>query len=281
MPSVTFGPDGLSWQSWTVPAGITEIVVTLAGAEGATPASNSTNVAGKGALIVATLAVTPAETLDLKVGQKGLIGGYSGGAQPGGRGLGSFGGGVSPATIGGGGGGGTGISRSTGATWLAVAGAGGGAGAGSNGGAGGDGGTNGVAGGNGIKPTGAFFDPIQGGGGASTSGAGGGGQGALTAVFWHGGSGVSNGNGGIGGLRSTGASGWYGGGGGGGGWYGGGGGGGVYPDGGGMPGGGGGGSSLVPSGATITAGYQSGDGFLTIQWGHDDTSGWSVGMIQW
>ncbi|MBK8641095.1 MAG: M36 family metallopeptidase [Saprospiraceae bacterium] len=67
-------------QTWIVPAGVTSVTIEANGAEGAT-APSSINVCGgspdrggRGGLATGTLAVTPGETLNIFVGQKGFNG---------------------------------------------------------------------------------------------------------------------------------------------------------------------------------------------------------------
>ncbi|MGC4111097.1 MAG: hypothetical protein QM747_11890 [Nocardioides sp.] len=110
-------------QTWQVPAGVTSIDVTVDGAQGG-PLSGAPllGLGGKGASVVATLAVTPGETLDLNVGGAGgwPAGGIGGGGDGGTNS-------TNAAFSGGGGGGASSISRETGGTTLVVAGGGGGA----------------------------------------------------------------------------------------------------------------------------------------------------------
>ncbi len=112
-------------QTYTVPAGITEITYTIAGAAGANGATGGNNSAGGngglGAVATGTLTVTPGEVLNLFVGGQGqgAVGGYNGGGA-GGNQLAGGGGGASDIrrnglaltdrilTAGGGGGGGRG-----------------------------------------------------------------------------------------------------------------------------------------------------------------------------
>lgn len=65
-------------QLYVVPDGVTSIVVTLRGAQGG---STSQGVGGKGAIVQATIAVTPGESLQVNVGGSGTVGGWNGGAR--------------------------------------------------------------------------------------------------------------------------------------------------------------------------------------------------------
>lgn len=100
--------------TWTVPASVTAVHAVLAGASGA----GSDGTGGRGGVVAADLAVTPGETLTLRVGGTG---GYGGGSSDGGTS----------------GGGGTFLADADGL--LLVAGGGGGAGSGGTGGNGGGG----------------------------------------------------------------------------------------------------------------------------------------------
>lgn len=100
-------------QNFTVPSGVTSLTVDGYGAQGGTGA-DATIVGARGGRATATLAVTPAETLDVNVGCQGGSGsGTSGGA--GGFGGGAAGGNAGPpgstAKPGGGGGGGSDVRR--------------------------------------------------------------------------------------------------------------------------------------------------------------------------
>ncbi|MBK7879256.1 MAG: M36 family metallopeptidase [Saprospiraceae bacterium] len=67
-------------QTWVVPAGVTSVTIEANGAEGATAPSSisvcggSPDRGGRGGLATGTLAVTPGETLNIFVGQKGFNG---------------------------------------------------------------------------------------------------------------------------------------------------------------------------------------------------------------
>ena len=70
-------------EDWTVPAGNTTIRIVCAGAEGYTvPHSYQSHSAGKGGQVTCDLAVTPGETLRLRVGGSGGSGGWNGGGLP-------------------------------------------------------------------------------------------------------------------------------------------------------------------------------------------------------
>lgn len=222
--------------SWTIPANVNSITVTVQGAGGKTGNGGSAGAAGGSA--TGTISVTPGSVYYFAIGTSNTT---STPGTPGGSGVGT----VRP---GGQGGGGTWFSSASTystSTVLLVGGGGGGGGGGGCGGSSGSGGAGGgVSGVNGVNGTAA----IGGGGGSQTSG-GTGGAGANS-----GGSGASatssvGGNGG-----SDGGS--CGGGGGGGGYWGGGGGGGdTGATAGGAGGGGGSGftSSLLSSTSTATS----------------------------
>jgi N-acetylneuraminic acid mutarotase len=244
--SQSFGFTG-GTQSYTVPAGVNSINVTLYG--GAGGYSTTSYNGAPGGETTGTLSVTPGNTLTVIVAGAGGNGGSSstggGGYGGGGTGSGPYG-----ANYGGGGGGGA-SQILNGSTELAIAGGGGGGtynGAANNTGYGG-----GTYGGSGSVS----YGTAAGGGGQSGGGAG---------ATYGGYSGSAGGSltGGAGGTGST--SGSEGGGGGGGGYWGGGGGEGSGYD------AGGGGSSLVPSGGTTTSGVQSGNGSVTISYSISTTS---------
>ena len=257
----TFDHTALPY-TWTVPAGVSSIAVSLDGAQGGGTDNQvpgylgGTAHGGKGAHVTATQVVTPGESLDVRVGNQG--------DPPNAASLGSayFGGGIggTGSWKGAGGGGASVLFR--GATPLLVAGGGGGvAGFGySAGGASGAGGSG---------------DAGAGGAGTPSSG-GAGGAGTLTPdptscqthLDGTAGTAGSQFSGGLGGD-----GGWEGGGGGGGGYYGGGGGGGAWSSfncsfnsgpAGGSGGGGGGGSSFPGIGGTLVDGSRTGDGLVTI-----------------
>ncbi|MEN9442177.1 MAG: hypothetical protein RLZ33_2254 [Bacteroidota bacterium] len=240
--SVTFNYTG-SMQSWTVPPCVTSISVTAAGAEG------GGTTGGNGAVVTATMAVTPGQVLQIRVGGSGACpgAGFNGGGNGGNAGT--------TANRGCGGGGATDIRIAPYALTNRVVVAAGGGGMG--------GGTSDAAGGNGGCASGvAGTSPFGQGGGAGTQASGGPG-----GPPW-----ISSGNYGTAGTLGTGGNGGTDpcynvapGGGGGGGYYGGGGGGSdcfsSAPYGGGS---GGGGSSLTPGGGGCTSGSNNGPGYLTI-----------------
>jgi len=222
-------------QSYTVPANISILSLTVSGAQGG-------GSSGLGATYVQTIGVTPGQILNLYVGGMGnsgagTAGGYNGGGQAGGNyGNEGSGGGASDIRV----------SPYGLANRIIVAGGGGGRG-GWSGGAGGAGGLVGSAGQAGQGGGGGGGTASSGGSGASGNGCGNGGSGTLAI-------------GGNGGVCS------YGGGGGGGGYYGGGGGGAdnnsCCADGG---GGGGGSSYCATPGGTCTAGVRYGAGQILIK----------------
>lgn len=231
-------------QSIVVPTGVTTATFTLAGAAGAE--SSGYVGGGLGGQTIATVPLTPGETLDLMVGQQSGFngGGASGGGFPN---SGGNGGGASDVREGG-----TALSNR-----ILVAGGGGGSGGGHYPNAPGAGGGSSAGGGSGTTGGGGATQSIGGTGGPSDyvySGAGGAGASGL---------------GGAGGAAGS----QYGGGSSGGGYYGGGGGGGgignakyFAPQAG---GGGGGGSSYAEGTATnvtLNSGATSGDGWILITW---------------
>jgi hypothetical protein len=234
---VDFGPAGIE-QSFTVPADVHSIDVTLVGGRGG-DAAEGTGTGGRGAQVTATIAVTPGDVIYVEVGGNGTTGtpGYGAGAY-GGFFAGTGGGATDLRTVsclitic---------VDTPSLASRIAVAGGGGGGGGSADGipdGNGGDGGATAGAGGTGQFLTGHI--PGQGGTGATTSAGGSGGSGAF---------GPNGGDGTLadGGAGADGFDG--GGGGGGGGYYGGGGGGGMRRLAG--SGGGGAGSSWVSSTGT-------------------------------
>jgi len=272
---------------WVVPAGVTSAAFTVVGARGGNSASSS---GGEGGSVVATLALTPGETLKITVGGAGadtpaITGGFNGGGLAGSQTC-----VIPPSTKycnGAGGGGASDVRRGGTAMTnrVLVAGGGGGAGGRSADGClgegcvpatargGGDGGGGGNPAFNGsIGQNGGADVEIPGsggcGGGGATSVAGGTAGGTVSGEICTGPSGnTSGGSAGIGGHGGDAAGGGSGGGGGGG-FFGGGGGSGasaIGPRGGG--GGGGGGSNFVtPSatGVTSAAGGGDGDGIVTV-----------------
>jgi hypothetical protein len=229
--SVTFAATG-GVQTYIVPDGVKQIVVTANGAQGGSVSGSGflTAQGGQGARVQTTLTVTPGEVLSVYVGKSGTA---SLGTSPQGAGGGWNGGGaVTPGNLGGSGGGATDLRR--GGSKLLVAGGGGGSGYG-------DSRSNGGGGGAPDGQSGSTGSSAPGAGGTQTAG------------------GSFGGSLGQGGRNNANSSG-----GGGGGYYGGGGGG----TGTGASGGGGGGSSWVTSAGTMattmTAASNSGDGTLTI-----------------
>lgn len=244
----TFSFTGAA-QALVVPGGVTTVDVDAFGAQGGTGLVGG--LPGSGGETVATVPVTPGETLTILVGGRGGAGG-AGTAGAGGFNGGAPGG-TSPSS-GGGGGGASDVRRGAAALAdrIVVAGGGGGSGA--------DSGAAGGAGGGLIGLPGGDVLPCSGGGGGTQAA---GGPGGATCDGPDGASGTAGaGGGGASGVDS-------GGGGGGGGLFGGGGGETVGPEfeGGGGGAGGGGGSSFSVAGATgvvHTQGVRVGDGVVTI-----------------
>ncbi|MBX7219549.1 MAG: putative Ig domain-containing protein [Blastocatellia bacterium] len=248
-PNVTFNYTG-SLQTYTVPPGVTSIKIVAAGAQGGSVSVSCAATGGLGARMEGDFSVTPGENLSILVGQQGLTNGADAG-----------------------GGGGTFVVR-TGNVPLIVAGGGGGA-TNNIGNCGGnrDGlnatvTTSGTASGNGLVAGG-----INGNGGGASSGSGGGGGGFLTngtagtglagnngKSYLNGGAGGTGNNNDFGGYGGGGAGWFTGGNGGGGGGYSGGGTSGSLP----FTGGGSGGSYNVGTNQVNTAGFQTGNGFVTI-----------------
>ena len=225
--------------NWTVPAGVTSLQIVAigggGGGSGALSIDGSGSAGGSGAMVTATLSVTPGQLIALVVGG----GGTAGANFPNGLcGVGGGGGGASSLDVGnadqviaGGGGGGGGSCGGVGLTGGFGGGPGGagGAGAGIYGGNGGSGGIGGAA---------ALYGGAAGGNGSGGAGGNGGANGPYPG-----------GAGGIGGLGGgAGANGSYEGGGGGGGY----GGGGTYY------GGGGAGGSTDASGTGYSAASNAG-----------------------
>jgi hypothetical protein len=252
--SVTFAFTGAS-QSWTVPAGVHRATFTVDGAQGGDIRDEQNAVRGPGGLgarAVATLPVSPAESLQVNVGGQGVDhpadlgspGGFNGGGATHGCQLSSF------WAHGASGGGGSDVRRDADANTsfslqerLVVSGGGGG-GAGAAGGAGG--GTTGVA---------AIGNPLWAGQGATQTAGGAAASTGNSSVYAEAG---SLGQGGAGGSYA----GACGGGGGGGLWGGGGGTATSQP----APYGGGGGSGFTPDGTGMMTGARAGDGEVTISW---------------
>jgi hypothetical protein len=255
-------------QTWTIPAGVTSIIVDAYGAQGGAGTATS---GGLGGQATATISVTPGASVQINVGGQGAT------ATPGSAAAGGFNGGGATGTDNGGGvflagsGGGASDVR-IGGTALSdrkvVAGGGGGSGglvaAGAGGGSNVDNGAG--ASGSGTAPSG-----VGGGGGSNASGGLGGagateGGVACADVGGAGGSGAlgTGGGGGDAGPLNPAAAG---GAGGGGGYYGGGGGGGAC-DQSLNTGGGGGGSNYITTDGTgdLYRGVRSGNGLVTISY---------------
>lgn len=217
-------------QTYTVPAGVTQITIQAYGAQGG-------RGGGGGASVSSTISVSPGTVFTIQVGGQGGSGNSVAGGWPGG---GQAGSGHGDEASGGG------YTRVYASGFDLWAGGGGGQGgwSGGSGGGGGQSGSNGTMG--------------QAGGGYGASQSAGGSGGSPNGTGNYGSSG-SYANGGTGGYGSA-----AGGGGGGGGYYGGGGGGGdsdaCCSDG----GGGGGGSSYCSATATFTSAAQTGNGSVTI-----------------
>ncbi len=249
--SVTINYTG-AMQPWTVPAGVTSIIVDALGANGGLDNNGITfDTAGRGGRVQATLAVTPGQVLNIFVGGQGNDGtpavAGSGGYNGGGSGVNVYG-----SFSGGGGGGATDIRIGGIALADRVIVAGGGGGAGLDCGLGADNGGNG-GGTTGADGNGAVCDGGQGFGGTPSAG----GAGGICVSCGTGFPGIAGGLG-IGGDAGAGTAG-------------GGGGSGYYGGGGAQWNGGGGGSSYTdPTLATSvvhTQGYNTaGNGSITITW---------------
>ena len=258
--SLTFNYTG-AVQTWTVPACITQITVTMAGAQGGTGgwATNTTqNAGGNGGSLSGVLPVASGTVLDMYVGGKGAAGTSAGGGVGGYNGGGFGDAGYSapaPFPYYGGGGGGASDIRVTPyalANRKVVAGGGGGAGfnyfACCNYEQGGPGGA--ATGGCGWSGNVQCGGLGPGGGGTQLAGG--------PAGTW---GGYCTGNPGTLGLGGNGCLPTCNAGGGGGGGY--------YGGGSGVWSGGGGGSNYTSALTTVTSnsqGTQSGNGFITIQW---------------
>lgn len=247
-------------QTWTVPAGVTQATFELHGGGGGAAAAGGAG--GPGAIVRATLAVTPTQTLTLVVGGlggSGAAGGFNGGGAAGSGGL---------AGAAGAGGGATDLRAGAGGLGdrLLVAAGGGGGGADGSGSRAGDGG----AGGAGDSDGGAGAAAAAEGAGSGGLTAGGGGRGGVGSFDGPlGGAGVV-GSGGAGGLLPGGSAGGAGGGGGGG-QLGGGAGGGAAGSGtvGGGGGGGAGGASYVTPNAgarSVSTAAVAGAGVAIVSW---------------
>ncbi|MBI3133774.1 MAG: gliding motility-associated C-terminal domain-containing protein [Bacteroidetes bacterium] len=258
--TVTFPFTGAA-DSWTVPNCVTSITITVAGAQGgnsldgagSTGSTGTPVLGGEGAVVTATIPVTPGDVLDIIVGGQGGLGnvpGFNGG------GLGNFSLDGQLVNASAGGGGSTNVNIN-GSPYIIAAGGGGGGGGSYSFGAetnvGGDGGcTTGQA-----PSPGSPWIGVGGGGGTQTAPGAGGAPWAGVPTGGYAGIGSTGGNGGMWNTAP--------GGGGGGGYFGGGGGGNdgccTGANGG---AGGGGGSSLVPPGAGCTQGANTGNGSVTI-----------------
>jgi hypothetical protein len=227
----TFNYTGAQ-QTWTVPAGVTSVTVDAQGAQGS---NSSYGTGGNGGRVQTTLAVTPGATVYINVGQGGTIsaGGWNGGGAPYACSCTGGGGGASDLRIGG-----------TALTDRKIV-AGGGGGAGyywnwTNDHGGNGGGLSGEAG----KTNNAYNVAYCGQGGTQVAGGAGANQGGAAGTL-----GTGGGNG----------------------YYAGGGGGGYYGGGAGYGGGGGGGGSsytdaISASAVTLTQGFKTGNGLVTITW---------------
>ncbi len=239
--TVTLSYTG-SKQTFTVPQCITAVTVTAYGAEAG---QGQLGASGKGGKVVATINVTPGETLSVYVGGKGTNGSGSTGGNGGFNGGGKGNGYSNTCYTGGGGGGASDVRRGGDALSDRVVIAGGG-----GGGAGDPSTCNASWGGAGGGLTGQNAQPsVQGGidsngkGGTQSAGGGGG--------SWSGGQAGTLGTGGNAGNA------------------GGGGGGGLYGGGGGGHGGGGGGSNYaIPGASNVTheQGGRTGNGEVVISW---------------
>ena len=236
--TATFSYTG-SQQTWTVPSGVTSVILECWGAQGG---GNLTGY-GLGGYARGSLAVTPGQTLYVYVGQQPTVdvtysvyhaGGWNGGGQ--GWSNGQSGGGASDVRVNG-----SGLGNR-----IIVAGGGGGpGGAGNSGYSGGDGG--GSTGGNGLH-NGSYDPGFCGGGGGQTYG------GAKESTYTNGATAGSLGLGGNGGNSGN-----YAGGAGGGGYYGG---------GGGDQGSGGGGSGYIGgvTSTSMTTASRNGHGQIVISY---------------
>lgn len=259
--TVTFATVGTA--SFIVPAGVTSITIDASGSEGSAGVGDA---GGKGGKVVATVAATPGETLQVRVG------GWGGNATNPGFNGGATGGAATPPSScsncqGGRGGGASDVRRGPFglANRIVTAGGGGGA-AGGPGNPAAAGGPGGHAGGDGANgPSGCGVSACGGKGGAN-----GGAGGTGCSVCPNGASG-SAGQGGIGGagVPIVGNGAMVAGGGGGGGQVGGGGGEGCCPNSDFRAAGGGGGSSATigsATGVTFTDGVRLGNGVVTISY---------------
>lgn len=236
--------------TFEVPSCVSKIQVEVSGASGGNSNLPAVNLGGLGSLVIASLTVTPGETLNVIVGQAGVDkNGFDDAATAGGAGYGKGGDGgthnVTDGNAGVGGGGGSAIVRQS--TPLVVAGAGGGGGfIFDHPGADGDSDGSSLVAGDGVPPR----------KGANGVGGNGGNFGSSVAANIADSGGSRDGGDGL----STMLESLFSAGSGGGGGYGGGGGGRIYL-------GGAGGGSLTPDGGTLTiGGAERGDGKIIISW---------------
>jgi hypothetical protein len=174
--------------TWTVPSGVTAVQILATaggGGGGGMYGSNPGHAGGAGAVVTATLSVTPGQALNLVVGG----GGGAGASGPGSS---------NQWTCGAGGGGGGATSVDAGSASQIIAGGGGGGGSCNNATAGGSGGNTGGAGGSGTSNGSA-----TGGGGGS---GGTGGAGGTNQIFFRSGANGGNGAGGPGGTGGNNSS---------------------------------------------------------------------------
>jgi hypothetical protein len=240
--TATFNFTG-AMQTFTVPLGVTSVVITAQGAEGGTGGTNNGG-SGLGGLVTGRLAVTAGSILNIFVGGQGGAGTFGGSGAGGFNGGGAGGGG----SLAGGGGGASDVRRGgvTLTDRIIVAGGGGGAGGAGVAIVGGGGG--GLTG-----QTGNVSASATGGGGGTQAAGGAGGTGFATGAAGALGIGGAGAAGGIG-AGGAGGAGYYGGGGGGAGAAG---------------GGGGGGSSFTDPTATAVSHQQNvriGNGQIVISW---------------
>lgn len=262
-------------QTFGVPAGVTQLTIFAAGAQGG-PSSLLNTYQAAGGTVQGTFTVPALYTLNVYVGGSGTAATYP---SPGGAGSDDGGtGGVGDTCGAGGGGGSSGVAEGFlpagprpgnvrphhgPPNFIALAGAGGGSSCGTGGGDGGLGGSNTVGGAANAGTAGGGGQGGGGGAGGTISAGGSKGQGCMSGPTGSTGVSLRGGDGGPG----TGSD--AGGGGGGGGYYGGGGGGVASGSCGPFAGGGGGGSSYLATGVTnalSTQGGNQGDGFVVLTW---------------
>ena len=251
--TVTFPYSGAA-ESFTVPARVTELDVSVSGAAGGDARDALGSVGGQGGVTRATMGATPGTSLEILVGGAGST---AGGTSVGG------GGATSSDSYLGSGGGGSFIFRADGTPLVISGGGGGGAGIGwgpVNGGRGAGAGSSGEDG-----ATVEFYNPSTPARGGSSSAGGAGSTNRIDANGLPGAGPSANSAPGAGGRSGSYTyNGFYDGGGGGGGYYGGGGGG--YAD------AGAGGSGYAAPGISVvssTVGGRSGNGVVTIGWARD------------